>query len=248
MSYPMVLKRETPLNAEAVEAFSAPTLARWILRTTRNMALATLDRYSGFPYSTITNLSVDPDGALVFYAAGLSHHSQNIMADPRVSVTLSQSNGRDVLRDRRLTLIGRAELLKGKSFELARNRYRRKFFRASKYLELPDTFLFRLHVMDAHLNGGPARYADGLTADDLHVPLEGAEALIHAEEDLIAHLEKFPSKIRSLQSNIPGVRGRWHIATIDPEGIDLASESEFHRVMFPQRASTPAEVLALLSR
>ncbi|WP_417262791.1 HugZ family protein [Celeribacter sp.] len=247
MSHRMKLVRETPLEQNEVEPFGPRDLARRILRTTRQISLATLDRNKGFPYSAVTNLSVEPDGAIVFYGAAISHHSRNIMADPRVSVTLSQSEGRDVLRDRRMTLIGTAHRLDGIAFERAKNRYRRKFFRSSKYLDLADSCMFKLNVEAIHLNGGPARYSDSLSAEDLSVDLRGAEALLEQEDTLIAHFERFPNKIKMLTSHINGVRGRWHIATIDPEGMDLASETEFHRLSFSQRVTTPATLLGLLS-
>ncbi|AJE48813.1 pyridoxamine 5'-phosphate oxidase [Celeribacter indicus] len=242
----MHLKREAPLDTAHVEPFGAKALAQRILRTTRNMALATLDRHEGFPYSTVTNSSVEPDGSVVFYASELSHHTRNILADRRISVTLCQSEGLDVLRDRRLTLIGEAHLLEGEAFDRAGRRYRRKFHRSSKYMDLRDTRLFRLDVSATLLNGGPARYADDLTAQDLRVPLEGAEELLRAEEDLIRRLESPSGKSHAITANMRGAKGRWRIATIDPEGIDLASEREFHRLLFPERARTPDDVLAML--
>ncbi|PJE26757.1 Pyridoxamine 5'-phosphate oxidase [Pseudooceanicola marinus] len=247
MTQPLHLMREKPLSAADVEPFAARRLARQILRTTRNVALASLDRHEGFPYSSITNLSVEPCGGPVIYASRLSHHGQNILADPRISMTLVQDAGRDVLRDRRLTLIGRAHPLTGSAFKTAGARYCRKFPRAGRYIGLPDTLLFLLRIEDVFLNGGPARYVDDLRPDDLTVPLDGADALVADEGALIAHLDRFPEKLRPLQSGVPsGSRGHWQVTTIDPEGIDLGSETEFLRLELPRRARSPSELLSML--
>ncbi|WP_306151524.1 HugZ family protein [Roseovarius sp. MMSF_3281] len=239
------LFRDEPLLQAEVEPFGPRDLARRLLRTCRKMALATLDRHRGFPYSTLTNLSVEPDGTPVFYASRLSHHALNLLADARISATLVPQEGPDVLRDRRLTLVGEVRLLKGERFNRAAARYRRKFFRAQRYLELQDTCLFELHVSDIFLNGGPARYADGLRAEDLKVSLAGADELVRQEETLIAHLQEFPDKIASLLAKATGTRGAWRVATIDPEGMDLAAETGFERILFPRRVTTPGELLLL---
>ncbi|WP_417247534.1 HugZ family protein [Celeribacter sp.] len=248
MTKQLNLIRELPLQHNKMEAFNPRGLARRILRTTRQIALATLDRHNGFPYSTITNLSVEPDGTPVFYGAGLSHHTKNIFADPRISITLSQAEGRDVLRDRRMTLIGNAHKLEGATLERARSRYRRKFFRSWKYLGLEDSCMFRLEVEGIHLNGGPARYSDTLTATDLSVELRGAECLMREEDRLIEHLESLPSKRKTISALLNGVRGDWHISTIDPEGVDVASETTFYRLAFRGRVESPEDLLAAINR
>lgn len=245
-SYPFIPVRDVPIDPQEGEPFNARALACRLLRHSRNVALATIDRINGFPYSTFTNLSVEPDGSPVFYMSGLSHHGKNILADNRISITLAESNGSDVLRGSRLTLVGCARCLGDRALEHALARYRRKFFRSTRYLELHDTLLVRMTVSDLFLNGGPAQYSDDLRLDDIRVSLEGADMLMHHEEDLISFLEQNPDRLASVLSGAGGVRRRWRLATIDPEGMDFASEDQNIRIAFRQRITTPEGLLRYL--
>lgn len=247
-SYPFIPDREVPMDPQEGEPFNARAVACRLLRHSRNVALATIDRINGFPYSTVTNLSVEPDGSPVFYMSGLSHHGKNILADNRISMTLAEFSGSDVLRGSRLTLVGCASCLCDRALEQSLARYRRKFFRATRYLELNDTLLVRMTVSDLFLNGGPAQYSDDLHLDSIRVSLQGAEMLTRHEEDLISFLEQNPDRLAPFLARAGGVRRRWRLATIDPEGMDFASEDQNIRIAFSQRITTPEGLLRYLDR
>lgn len=243
-----ITPRRSPADPAAAIPFDARQMARDLLRTCRSVALATLDCESGYPYSTMTNLSVEPDGTPVFYAAGVSLHARNILTDPRVSVTLAQTDGLDVVSERRMTLVGHALRLTGDAAEGAKTRYRRRFPKASAYTGLRDALFFRLETHGINLNGGPAHATGALSPDDLRCDLTGAEDLIRHEAEEIARLHADREALAVLAARAGGVRGRWRIATIDPEGIDLAAEKALHRIWFPRRIASRTELRALLAQ
>ena len=103
---PAITPRGIELNLDAVRPMDAIRVARTLLRTNRVTSLATLDP-GGYPYSTVTNLIVEPDGMPVIFMASLTIHARNIEADPRVSITVADTRS-DVMTSPRLTLSGRA--------------------------------------------------------------------------------------------------------------------------------------------
>lgn len=231
----VITPRDVPIDPGHAAPFDARIAARDLFRSSRIAALATLDRDSGYPYSTVTNLSIEPDGTAVFYAAGVSLHARNLMADPRVSLSMAQIGGLDVLNERRLTLVGRAHVLPPEVAGPTKERYRRRFPKSAVYLGLNDARLFRLVIEGLHLNGGPARNTDDLVPNDLCTDLTGAEDLCRHEVEEIRFLNANRQVVAALSARAGGVRGKWRVTSIDPDGLDLAAEGAVRRIWFPAR-------------
>ncbi len=164
---PPITPRGIEIDLDAARPLDAPGVARQLMRTTRTVTLATLDP-SGHPYSTVTNLLVEADGTPVIYASSLAMHARNLLADPRVSLTLADM-ATDVLTTPRLSLVGRAVRVPTDQMDALKAVYTARFPKSKLYLALPDTILFRIAVEAVHLNGGPARNANSgaLTPADL---------------------------------------------------------------------------------
>ncbi len=163
---PPITPRGIEFDPDAARPLDAPAVARQLLHATRTVTLATLDP-SGHPYSTVTNLLVQADGTPVIYASSLAVHARNLLADPRVSLTLADM-ATDVLTTPRLTLVGRVVRVPADQMDPLKAAYSARFAKAKLYLALPDSILFRITVQAVHLNGGPARNANGrLTPADL---------------------------------------------------------------------------------
>ncbi|HBT67696.1 MAG TPA: pyridoxamine 5-phosphate oxidase, partial [Agrobacterium sp.] len=174
--------RGARIEPSAGAPFEAVRVARDVLHTSRTAALATLDPLSGYPYTTATNIGIEPDGTPFFFAAGLTLHARNMEADPRISLTLAPFGKGDALTLPRLTLVGKAELLDAEEVPLARQRYIDRYPKAKLYLSLPDTRLYRLRTEGVQINGGPARNASNITPADLRTDLSGAEELMATAE------------------------------------------------------------------
>ncbi|MCA1867531.1 HugZ family protein [Agrobacterium genomosp. 3] len=246
---PVITPRGAKIEPSAGAPFEAVRVARDVLHTSRTAALATLDPVSGYPYTTATNIGIEPDGTPFFFAAGLTLHARNMEADPRISLTLAPFGKGDALTLPRLTLVGKAELIDPAEVPLARQRYIARYPKAKLYLSLPDTRLYRLRTEGVQINGGPARNASNITSADLRTELSGAAELMAVAQSEATRLNAIKGEAARLAVLAGAKAGRWTITSIDPDGIDLASASDLARLWFAGRVTTLTQfekALALL--
>ena len=198
------------------ESFAAAVLdAKRLLRLSRVGALATLD--GGSPLATLVGVASDWDGSPLFLTSELSRHTRNLLADPRASLLLTSEGGRgDPLNHPRLTLVGRVKL----------------------YAGFADFALRRLEIETVHFNGGFGR-ADALTAADILSPAEGLEALIAAEDALIAEVDALDEALLSRLAGADSGRRIWRAAGLDAEGLELSAGTLAARVQFAAPAREP---------
>ncbi|MES5043953.1 HugZ family protein [Rhizobium nepotum] len=235
---PVITPRGAKIEPSAGAPFEAVRVARDVLHTSRTAALATLDPVSGYPYTTATNIGIEPDGTPFFFAAGLTLHARNMEADPRISLTLAPFGKGDALTLSRLTLVGKVELIDPNDVPLARQRYIDRYPKAKLYLSLPDTRFYRLRTQGVQINGGPARNASNITPADLRTDLSGAEQLMAAAAAEAARLNAIKGEASRLAVLAGAKTGRWTITSIDPDGIDLASTNDLARLWFEERVTT----------
>src|SRR6201995_659390 len=88
--------------------FSAPRLARSLLRRSRQGALATLMPDSGDPYCSLVNVASFSDGSPILLISRLALHTKNILVDSRVSLMLDERAEGDPLEGARIMVAGRA--------------------------------------------------------------------------------------------------------------------------------------------
>ena len=222
--------------------FDAKQVAKSLLRTTRTGALATIDRNTGHPFASLVNVATDVDGALLILVSRLSTHTANLENDDRSSVLLAATGRGDPLAHPRLTLIGTFVRLGRDHPDEARGR--RRFLarhpKSELYAGFADFAFWRLKTVSAHLNGGFARAAD-LTAADVLTDLGGAESLIEAEADALAHMNEDHSAAVRLYATrlLGGSDGPWRLTGLDPEGLDLALGDATLRLPFAGRIADP---------
>lgn len=232
---PAITPRGVEIDKDAARPMEAILVARALLRTNRVTTLATLDP-GGYPYSTVTNLVVEPDGVPAVFMAGLSIHARNIETDPRVSMTVADSRT-DVMITPRLTLSGCAQRVPADETAGLKARYVERFPRSKLYLGLPDAIFYRIQAQAVQLNGGPAQNANSVTPEDLLTDLSTASALMAEAPALAALLNDgdLPARLAAVAGADPG---RWRVSSIDPEGIDLSTPSDLARVWFTVPVTT----------
>src|SRR3954453_1562037 len=103
--------------------FDAARLARSLLRRSRQGALATLMAGSGDPYCSLVNVASHPDGSPILLISRLAIHTQNILADSRVSLMLDERADGDPLEGSRVMLAANAEATEAGDAALLRRRY-----------------------------------------------------------------------------------------------------------------------------
>jgi len=245
---PVITPRGMKIEPSAGAPFEAVRVSKTVLHTCRFAALATIDPVSGYPYTTVTNIAIEPDGTPFFFAARLTLHARNVEADNRISLTLAPFGKGDALTEPRLTLVGRAVLIGADEFETAKAAYLARYPKSKLYLSLPDTLLFRLQVEGVQINGGPARNASNITPDDLRTNLSGADALMAGAADEIKRLNAIRSEATRLASLAGKKASTWNITSIDPEGINLAASSDLARLWFADRVETLNQLAKALNQ
>src|ERR1700704_501569 len=160
--------------------FSAPKLARSLLRRSRQGALATLMRRSGDPYCSLVNVASHCDGSPILLISRLALHTQNILADPRVSLMLHERAEGDPLEGARIMLAGKAEQADGADEGVLHRRYLNAHPSAEAFVNFKDFSFFRIVPSAAHLVAGFGRIID-LTPAQFLTEIGDAGELLEAE-------------------------------------------------------------------
>ena len=250
---PGAMPDRLPENAPAAD-FDARAVAKTLLRTTRAGALATIDRNTGHPFASLVNVATDVDGSPLILISRLATHTANLEKDSRASLLLAAIGRGDPLAHPRLTVLG--AFVQVRRDQNDEPRLRRRFLvrhpKSELYAGFADFSFWRLHVVSAHLNAGFARAAD-LKAADIIVDTAGAESLIAAEADALAHMNNDHAEaVRLYATELLGAEdGAWRLTGLDPDGLDLALNDATLRLSFPERVATPEhlrEVVVNLTR
>lgn len=215
--------------------FDAAAEAKLLLRTARTAALATLLPADGSPFATLVTVATAMDSSPLLLLSELSAHTRHLMADPRLSLLVAATGAGDPLSHPRLTLAGRATLLADpEPRAAARRRFLARHPHSALYADFGDFGFWQVAVERVHLNGGFARAAN-LQPADLRPDLAAAAALEAGEAGAIDHMNADHADALALYATrLAGQPpGDWRAAAIDPEGIDLCSETANARVLFP---------------
>src|SRR5712671_7270944 len=122
--------------------FSAPGLARSLLRCSRQGAMATLMAGSGDPYCSLVNVASYSDGSPILLISRLALHTRNILADSRISMMLDERAEGDPLEGSRIMLAGRAEEAAGDDVAILRRRYLNAHPSAETFVDFKDFSFF----------------------------------------------------------------------------------------------------------
>lgn len=248
-SQPAITPRGLPIKEESAVPFDTLKTAKTLLMTSSVAALSTLDPKSGFPYGTMTNLAVFPNGAPLFFMANLSLHARNIQEDCRISLSMAHREATDVLIKPRLTLVGHAQTLEADERELAERIYQARFPKAGLYLALRDAMLLKIEIKDIQLNGGPAKNAvSDVNANNILVDLSGAESLMKCANEIPDQLNRDDLLSAKIAYHSGAKAGKWKVMSVDPEGINLSSRGDLLRYWFRSRVHNVDELYTELSR
>jgi hypothetical protein len=229
--------------------FSAAGLARSLLRRRRQGALATLMVSDGAPYCSLVNLASHPDGSPILLISRLALHTQNLLADPRVSLMLDERGEGDPLEGARIMLAGTAIEAAGDAAALLRRRYLNAHPAAEQFIAFKDFSLFRIAPGGAHLVAGFGRIVD-LEPNRFLTDLSGAESLLESEGSAIEHMNADHLGTMNLYATtlLGAAEADWRCTGIDPDGIDLQAGATTLRLNFPERIVTPAALRDVLKR
>ena len=246
---PGAMPGRLPENATPPPDFDPKVLGKSLLRGIRVGTLATLDRNTGHPFASLVNVATDSDGSPVILVSRLSTHTANIEVDGRASLLLAQTGKGDPLAHPRLTVLGRMVQVArdGADDARVRRRFLARHPKSELYAGFGDFAFWRMTIASAHLNGGFARAAD-LKADDVRTDLAGADDLVAAEQDAVAHMNADHAEACRLDATrlLGEPDGAWKLTGIDPDGADLALNDRTARLAFPQRVTEPGQLRQVL--
>jgi hypothetical protein len=231
---------------QPTQAFDAKLAAKTLVREGRSGALATLMAGSGDPYCSLVNVATTAAGAPILLISQLAVHTKNILADRRVSLMLDERKPGDPLEGARVMLMGTAAVTEDPE---ARRRYLVRHPDAEMYAGFKDFAFYEVTLKGAHLVAGFGRIVD-IAAVDLLTDVGGAEALLAAEPDAIAHMNAdHADACRLYATRLLGAPdGDWRCVGCDPEGLDLQLDHSARRLAFPQRVGSPGALRQVLKQ
>lgn len=213
--------------------FDAKAACKKLMREARSGALATLMASSGAPYCSLVNVATAADGAPLLLLSKLALHTQNILADGRVSLMLDEGRSGDPLEGARVMLMGKAAATDDAD---ARRRYLARHPQADMFARFGDFAFYRLTLKAVHLVAGFGRIVD-FAASDILTDLSGAQALVANEAEIVTHINDEHSNTLWLYATklLHGPDGAWRCVGCDPEGLELQLDGIALRLAFPQR-------------
>ena len=227
--------------------FDPARLARSLLRRSRQGALATLMARSGDPYCSLANVATHADGSPILLVSRLALHTQNILADARISLMLDERAAGDPLEGSRIMLAGRAEEAGGDDVAILRRRYLNAHPSAETFVDFKDFSFFRIRPHAAHLVAGFGRIVD-LKPEQFLTEISDAGALLDAEQGAVEHMnEDHRDAINLYATRLLGADlADWRCTGCDPDGVDMQAETATLRLDFPERVTGPGELRKML--
>jgi putative heme iron utilization protein len=243
-----------PPRASDAPTVPEPTFAeraRTLASLGRTGMLATVSRrHAGHPFASIMPYALDAGGRPLFLISTMAMHTQNLEADPRASLLVTQPDwSGDPLAAGRLTLMGEGRRLgRGDTAEV-RQAYLARHERAGYWVDFDDFTFWRLDVVDVYFVGGFAAM-DWVTAADYAAarpdPLaEAGPAIVeHMNRDhadaLVAYAQHFAGEAAAEATMV----------TVDRLGFKLrlrqGERLSSVRIPFPREVTTTAQAREVL--
>lgn len=214
--------------------------ARALLCARKAGVLSTLSvEVEGYPFGSAVPYCLDRQGRPVILISSIAQHTKNVVADPRVCLTLLA--GGEVQASARLSVLARTAYV-GDGLGDAADRYYRHFPASCGYHEVHDFVFARLEPVRLRWIGGfgDIRWIEPeefLVANPFTRDQESA-IIRHMNDD---HSETMRGYCRRLAGHQAAEDEDVTMAGIDAEGFDLLIEQTLVRVVFPDPVATPAE-------
>ena len=243
-----------PFNPNPQPPIPEPThaeRARTLLHLASVATLSTLSRKQpGFPFGSLMPYALDPAGQPLFLISTMAMHTQNLKADPRASLFVSQTppDG-DVLGAARVTVVGDVQQLPDAEKSEARELYLKAHPNSHYWVDFNDFAFFRLEPLDIYYVGGfgvmgwvtAPDYA-AASPDPLSEAAQGILDHMNADHsDALVLLTKVHAKLEAESATMTSVdRLGFHVRAVTPAGVKGA------RIAFSWPATTSNETRSVL--
>jgi putative heme iron utilization protein len=129
---------------------------RTLLHVGRIGAISTISRKQpGFPFGSVMPYGLDAHGQPTFLISTMAMHTQNLQADPRASLLVTQPDtAGDPLGSARVTLIGNGLPIAEAELATIRQSYLERYPNSKNWVDYEDFSFYRLNVIDVYYVGG----------------------------------------------------------------------------------------------
>jgi putative heme iron utilization protein len=213
--------------------------------------LSTLSRkHPGFPFGSLMPFALDSAGRPIFLISNMAMHTQNLKADPRCSlfVTQTAADG-DPLGAARATLVGNAVPVPDGEIASARETYLARHENSRYWVDFADFSFFQLEPIDLYYVGGfgvmgwvGSRDYEQATPDPLAEAAPGILAHMNADHvDAMVLLAKSKAGIEAIEATM---------TSVDRLGFTLRLKTsdgvKGTRINFPRDVATPQDTREVL--
>jgi putative heme iron utilization protein len=219
-------------------------------------SLSTLSRKQpGFPFGSVMPYGLDGRGRPIFLISTMAMHTQNLQADSRASLLVTQPSstqadaGGDPLGASRVTVIGNVLTIPEPEVPDARQLYLERYANSKYWVDFEDFSFYRMDVLDVYYVGGFG-VMGWVAASDYNQaqpdPLADAAAgiLEHMNtdhKDALVLLARAFAGIDSQEAVMTSVdRLGFHVRLKTPDGMKGA------RIAFLREVSNPGETRKVL--
>src|SRR5579862_7561275 len=152
-------KHAGPGPASGLPPVPEPTFAeraRTLAYLGRIGSLSTLSRKQpGFPFGSVMPYGLDDHGRPIFLISTMAMHTQNLQADPRASLLVTQPDASgDPLGASRVTLVGNVLTIPRTEIPDARKLYLDRYANSKYWVDFEDFSFYRMDVVDVYYVGG----------------------------------------------------------------------------------------------
>jgi len=247
-------KHAGPSSASGAPAVPEPSFAeraRTLVHVGRIGSLSTLSlKQPGFPFGSVMPYGLDDRGRPIFLVSTMAMHTQNLKADPRASLLVTQPDASgDPLGASRVTLLGGVLPVPTDEAPEARALYLARYANSKYWVDFEDFSFYRMGVVDIYYVGGfgvmgwvsaseydlakPDPLADAADGIIQHMNTDHRHALI-----LIAQVFGGMESQEAAMTSID--RLGFHVRLKTAEGMRGA------RIAFPREVASPVETRAVL--
>ncbi|GGG80483.1 HugZ family pyridoxamine 5'-phosphate oxidase [Edaphobacter dinghuensis] len=241
-------------SGPALPVVPEPTHAertRTLLHLNALATLSTLSRKQpGFPFGSLMPYALDDAGRPLFLISNMAMHTQNLKADPRASLFVTQpSADGDPLGAARATLIGNILQVPDEDKSNVREVYLARHENSRYWVDFADFSFFRMDILDLYYVGGFG-VMGWITASDY--ALAAPDPLADSAQGILAHmnadhveamilLARTHSQLEAAEATMTAVdRLGFHLRLKTAEGMKGT------RINFPNEVRTPGETRTAL--
>jgi heme oxygenase (biliverdin-IX-beta and delta-forming) len=208
--------------------------------------LSTMSRkHPGFPFGSLMPYALDEAGRPIFLISSMAMHTQNLQADPRCSLFLTQAGADgDPLGAARATLVGAARPIPQDDLALARETYLARHETSRHWVDFSDFCFFRLQPVDIYYVGGFGVMGWVEAADYAQA---APDPLAESAAGIMAHMNADHAEAMILLARVHAQLDATEAAmtSVDRLGFTLRLKTDQGmkgaRINFPAEVTTPQE-------